>query len=206
MDAVEKHLLSISQIPSNSGHSLHKGTPREAFIMEYLEGHLPSNVAIGKGEIIDAKSNPGQSRNQYDIVIYKRTYPKLNFGGNISGFLIEAVIAAIEVKSNLTQEEFRNAAKAARNSKQLELNFQSAHDNHLSKIKWGDLCMIGSIYSEEKCRSAEVLLKFVPLIKEDVEIMKTFPPAVPSLLFFRHSKGLSGVAGNEPVEEKYFYK
>ena len=54
MDAVEQHLLSISKVPANSGHSLHKGTPREAFIKEYLEGHLPSNVAIGTGEIIDA--------------------------------------------------------------------------------------------------------------------------------------------------------
>ncbi len=122
MDAVERHLLSISQVPANSGHTLHKGTPREAFIKEYLEAHLPSNVAIGTGEIIDANSTPDQSRNQYDIVIYKRSYPKLDFGGGISGFLIESVIATIEVKSNLTQAEFGKAAKAAYNSKQLAPN------------------------------------------------------------------------------------
>jgi len=122
MDAVEKHLLAISAVPANSGHSLHKGTPREAFIREYLDGHLPSNVAIGTGEIIDALSKPGQSRNQYDIVIYRRSYPKLDFGGGISGFLIESVIATIEVKSTLTQTEFGNAAKAARNSKKLVPN------------------------------------------------------------------------------------
>lgn len=126
MDAVEKHLLAISQVPANSGHSLHKGTPREAFIKEYLEGHLPSNVAIGTGEIIDASSEPGQSRNQYDIVIYRRSYPKLDFGGGISGFLIESVIATIEVKSTLTQAEFCNAAKAARNSKMLVPNTVSS--------------------------------------------------------------------------------
>ena len=122
MDAVEQHLLAISKVPANSGHSLHKGTPREAFIKEYLEGHLPSNVAIGTGEIIDASSTPGQQRNQYDIVIYKRSYPKLNFGGGISGFLIESVIATIEVKSDLTQAEFGKAAKAAYNAKQLAPN------------------------------------------------------------------------------------
>ena len=109
MDAAENHLLSISKVPANSGHSLHKGTPREAFIREYLEGHLSSNVAIGTGEIIDANSLSGQARNQYDIVIYKRSYPKLDFGGGITGFLIESVIATIEVKSVLTQAEFGNA-------------------------------------------------------------------------------------------------
>lgn len=126
MDAVEAQLLATSRIPANSGHSLHKGTPREAFIKQYLENHLPSNVAIGSGEIIDAKSLPGQQRNQYDIVIYRRSYPKLDFGGGISGFLVESVIATIEVKSALTQTELGNAAKAARNCKALVPNTVSS--------------------------------------------------------------------------------
>ena len=125
MDAVENQLLATSLIPANSGHSLHKGTPRETFIAQYLEAHLPSNVAIGTGEIIDANSQPGQQRNQYDIVIYKRSFPKLDFGGGISGFLIESVIATIEVKSTLTKDEFGTAAKSAYNSKQLAPNTTS---------------------------------------------------------------------------------
>lgn len=44
MDAVENQLLATSKIPANSGPTLPKGTPREAFIREFLEGHLPSNV------------------------------------------------------------------------------------------------------------------------------------------------------------------
>lgn len=126
MDSVEQHLLAISKIPANSGHTLHKGTPREAFIREYLENHLPSNVAIGTGEIIDANSRPGQRRNQYDIVVYKRSYPKLDFGGGISGFLIESVVATIEVKSVLTQSEFGKAVSAARNAKALTPNTVSS--------------------------------------------------------------------------------
>jgi hypothetical protein len=59
MDAREDALIAISRIPANSGHSLHKGTPREAFIREFLESHLPENVAIGTGEIIDAKTALG---------------------------------------------------------------------------------------------------------------------------------------------------
>ncbi|MBB6246225.1 DUF6602 domain-containing protein [Rhodanobacter sp. A1T4] len=68
MDAKENALIAISRIPANSGHSLHKGTPREAFIREFLQSHLPENVAIGTGEIIDASSQPRAQRNQFDIV------------------------------------------------------------------------------------------------------------------------------------------
>lgn len=119
MDAKENALVAISKIPANSGHSLHKGTPREAFIKEFLQSHLPANVAIGTGEIIDANSQPSQQRNQFDIVIYKNSYPKLDFGGGISGFLIESVIATVEVKSTLGQSDVEQSIKAARNAKTL---------------------------------------------------------------------------------------
>jgi hypothetical protein len=121
-DAIENHLVSISQIPANSGHTLHKGTPREAFVKGYLEQHLSANVAIGTGEIIDANSQPRGSRNQYDIVIYKRNYPKIDFGGGINGFLIESVVATIEVKSILDQSAIDQSIQAARNAKLLTKN------------------------------------------------------------------------------------
>ena len=53
MDAVENHLVQISQIPANSGHTLHIGTPRGAFIKDFLEGHgtdatwIPGQRPIG---------------------------------------------------------------------------------------------------------------------------------------------------------------
>jgi hypothetical protein len=125
MDARENALVAISRIPANSGHSLHKGTPREAFIREFLQSHLPENVAIGTGEIIDANSQPGAQRNQFDIVIYKKNYPKLDFGGDVSGFLIESVIATVEVKSTLNQEGMAQAISAARNAKALTPNVTS---------------------------------------------------------------------------------
>jgi hypothetical protein len=119
MAAREEVLVAISKIQENSGHSLHKGTPREILIREFLETHLPESVAIGTGEIIDANSKPGSQRNQFDIVIYKRNYPKLDFGGGISGFLVESVIATVEVKSTLRKADVRQAVKAARSAKTL---------------------------------------------------------------------------------------
>jgi hypothetical protein len=122
MDARENALVAISRIPANSGHSLHKGTPREAFVREFLQSHLSENVAVGTGEIIDANSQPGAQRNQYDIVIYRKSYPKLDFGGGISGFLIESVIATVEVKSTLSSTDLEQAIKAAKNAKSLVSN------------------------------------------------------------------------------------
>jgi hypothetical protein len=120
MAAVENHLLSISKIPANAGHSLHKGTPREAFIREFLDSHLSERVAIGSGEIIDSDSRPGQKRNQIDIVIYKRDYPKLDFGGGINGFLAESVVATIEVKSILDKAAIKQGVQTARTIKSLK--------------------------------------------------------------------------------------
>jgi hypothetical protein len=120
MKAVEEHLLAISRIPANSGHSLHKGTPREAFIREFLEKHLNSTVKIGTGEIIDSRSKPSEKRNQFDIVIYKQNYPRLDFGGGINGFLAESVVATIEVKSTLDRAGIEQAVRAARAAKLLE--------------------------------------------------------------------------------------
>jgi hypothetical protein len=122
MDAVENSLVHISQIPANSGHTLHRGTPREAFIKEFLEGHLSANVAIGTGEIIDATSTPRAPRNQFDIVIFKNNYPKLDFGGGINGFMIESVVATIEVKSILDQAAIDQSTKAAHAAKTLTPN------------------------------------------------------------------------------------
>jgi integrase len=48
--------------------------------------------------------------------------------------------------------------------------------------------------------------KLVPILEEDVELLKTFPSSIPSLHFFRHVKGVSGVSEGEPFGEKYFYK
>ncbi len=126
MDARERTLLAISQVPANSGHPLHKGTPREAFIKEFLISHLPENVAIGTGEIIDATSAPNAPRNQFDIVIYKKSFPKLDFGGGTSGFLVESVVATVEVKSTLTRDDLLTAIRAARNAKVLVPNFTQA--------------------------------------------------------------------------------
>ena len=126
IDAHEQQLLVTSRIPANSGHTLHKGTPREAFIRQFLQDHLSETIAIGTGEIIDCNSKPREPRNQIDIVLYRRSYPKLDFGGGISGFLAESVVATIEVKSVLDAAAMRQSIQTAKNVKALTRNVTTA--------------------------------------------------------------------------------
>src|SRR6266849_354655 len=113
MDKVERLLISQFEISANSGHPVHKGTPRESFIKEFLEKHLSERVGIGTGEIIDAYSQPKAPKNQIDIVLYRRDYPKIEYGGNICGFLAESVISTISIKSTLKKEHIEEAVKTA---------------------------------------------------------------------------------------------
>lgn len=48
--------------------------------------------------------------------------------------------------------------------------------------------------------------KMVPMLEEDIEILKSMPEGMPELNFFRHVKGVSGVKAGQPFGEKYFYK
>lgn len=126
MAAVEGQLLSISRIPANAGHTLHRGTPREAFIRDFLRGHLSARASIGTGEIIDAASQPREARNQFDIVVYKGDYPRIDLGGGVNAFLAEAVIATIEVKSVLTKEELAAAVTSAARAKRLQRHLSTS--------------------------------------------------------------------------------
>ncbi len=48
--------------------------------------------------------------------------------------------------------------------------------------------------------------KLVPIIDEDIEILKSMPRGLPYLDFFRHVKGISGVTAGQKFGNKYFYK
>lgn len=165
LNAVEQHLLQISKIPANSGHSLHKGTPRESFIKEFLVNHLSEQVAIGTGEIIDANSKPNETRNQIDIVIYKRNYPKIDFGGGVNGFFAESVVATIEVKSTLTKEDLRQATKTARNVKRLQRSITTGFTSGYQPPS-----ILNYVVAYDGPANVETILGWIPEIHEELSI------------------------------------
>lgn len=120
IDSQEENLLSQWKISQSSGHMGNRGTAREHFVAEFLDSHLPQNLSTGTGEVIDANSRPGQSRNQIDVVVYRNSFPKLNINKNINYFLVESVVATIEIKSTLNKKELTKAILAARHIKSLD--------------------------------------------------------------------------------------
>lgn len=48
--------------------------------------------------------------------------------------------------------------------------------------------------------------KVVPLIEEDIDILKGYPRGLPQLHFFRYGSGLRGVTAGSPFGAKVFYK
>lgn len=48
--------------------------------------------------------------------------------------------------------------------------------------------------------------KLVPILEEDVEIIKSFPRGLPDLPFFRHPGGIKGCREGEPFGQRYLWK
>jgi hypothetical protein len=101
-------------------HASDLGTVREHFIQAVLENFLPKTVIVGRGEIIDG-TEQGRS-GQQDIILYRADFPVITSHTSINTYLIEGVIATIEVKSDLSKvglsASFESAAKVKRLEKE----------------------------------------------------------------------------------------
>jgi integrase len=72
------------------------------------------------------------------------------------------------------------------------------------KLKEGDIDRAnGYLYFPHP---KEKKFKAVPILPEDIALLEEFPRAFPSMPFFRHERGISGVTENDPYGIKYFYK
>lgn len=126
INAIEKILVVQSEVAQNAGHPCLRGWPREWFIRDFLESHLPSILEIGHGEIIDQDSAPdppqGEYRPEVDIVIYRRDLPKISYSPDNTAFLSEGVLATMESKSIITKDELAKACRASAAHKSLKRN------------------------------------------------------------------------------------
>lgn len=116
---VESALLAQSELAAASGHSVNQGTVREAFIRDFLASHVAERLGIGTGEVISATSKDGESRNQLDVIVYNRAYPKLHLGAAVDLYLVESVIAILEIKTTLNKKELKTSVNTARRLKRL---------------------------------------------------------------------------------------
>ena len=126
---------------SVSDHSTILGDARESFIRDILEKFLPSSISIGSGQIIDQN---GKRSKQVDVIIYRREFPILKTFGAADVYLIEGVIATIEVKSKLDKDNLIMALENSKSVKKLEPKFLDvslvhAYESYFFKTRQSEL-------------------------------------------------------------------
>lgn len=128
----EEELMQLSRIAGQSGHPVQMGSAREDYIREFLRQHHGESVTIaGPGEIIDSDSQINQMRNQYDVLVVRKDYPRIPLSTFTSAYLVESVIATVEVKSTLTKHELQKSFQSAKALKSLKpsLNLSGLYMN-----------------------------------------------------------------------------
>ena len=87
-------------------HTGEFGTYREGIVRDFLQSFLPQRLAIDTGFVVNAL---GEVSGQIDLVIYDPSLtPPLESKNRQRFFPIETVIAAGEVKSNVSRDEFED--------------------------------------------------------------------------------------------------
>ncbi len=102
-----------------ANHGDIKGYGREALVQEFLATHLPDQVEYLSGEILDANDHRS---GQIDIIVQSKKHPKIPLLGSLHLAFIDSVVAAIEVKSNLTTQHLNASLEQCKKLKALQRN------------------------------------------------------------------------------------
>lgn len=81
----------------------------------------------------------------------------------------------------------------------------SIRPGELIKLKEGNIDTVGGFFTIPS-EDSKTVYKTIPLIQEDIDILKDFTFSFPATPFFRHIGGIQGVLENRPFGVKYFYK
>src|ERR1019366_1568850 len=122
-----EHTLAQARNEAQLQHQGLKGRFRELLIDNLLASWLPPYVLCGTGMIIAAE-NPIRQNTQDDIIIYDKSLaPPILASTNHAPegvFLLNSVIARIEVKSTLTRSDIRTFVRSSKEIAALRLTVQ----------------------------------------------------------------------------------
>tara|TARA_R110001606_G_scaffold63629_2_gene147542 strand:+ start:19145 stop:20011 length:867 start_codon:yes stop_codon:yes gene_type:complete len=113
---IRHELTQASERFSIAEHKDIKGYGREALAREFLKSHIPNMTDFFTGEIIDCKNDRSS---QMDLIIYAAHCPRLPLIDDFHLAFIDAVMAAIEVKSDLHSSALMDCMKASERLKNL---------------------------------------------------------------------------------------
>lgn len=96
---IRDELLHYSMRSGLGSHGDIIGSAREAFIQLFLRRNMPSAIDFGTGQIIDSQD---QRSGQLDLVLRSSFAPTISLVGPLNLFLVDSVIAVMEIKSCLS--------------------------------------------------------------------------------------------------------
>ncbi|MGI0488933.1 DUF6602 domain-containing protein [Pantanalinema rosaneae CENA516] len=99
-------------LSGQTADSLTLGEDREYFIQTVLNRSLPRNIFVDRGVIVSTDENSRSvESNPQDIILYRSDFPVMSGLFGSRRFFSEGVVASIEIKSFLNENEFRRAIK-----------------------------------------------------------------------------------------------
>jgi hypothetical protein len=130
---ISKSLSAQAEVAGGSGHAPTTGRIRELIIQKFLRPHLPKELEIRSGVIIDST---GRRSNQQDCVILDTRMPLVDIGSDSEALLIaESVIATVEVKSFLNKQELIASLEASASTKKLVRKGEQVYRKGPAKIQ-----------------------------------------------------------------------
>lgn len=105
-DTLEVILERQAKLAGLLDHGVMMGNAREFFVANVLKSVLPPSLHIGTGKIIDVKGNTSK---QVDVIIYDPQFPVMETSKGQGMYLVDGVIAAIEIKSTLDKQKLWDA-------------------------------------------------------------------------------------------------
>jgi len=110
-------IAAQAAIAGGTGHCVTTGKIREIIAHKFLRPHLPTNIDIKSGVIIDQNGNRSA---QQDCVLLDNRLPLVDVGSDFDALLIaESVIATIEIKSDLNKSELLTSLESSALTKSL---------------------------------------------------------------------------------------
>lgn len=103
MSLASKELeLSLQKVRAGVNHNLSTGQSLEEAVRVFLRKHLPTNVSVAQGQIIDST---GAISKQLDVILYDPQATPILYTSEEEGHRlvpVEGVLGVVEVKTNLT--------------------------------------------------------------------------------------------------------
>ncbi len=163
-ERIQTRLEAAGQAAKSFHHGLNRGLIREAFIREFLSDNISEFWGVGTGEIFHREAKEEDARNQIDIVIHNKRYPKLPLSAGIDLFFIETVSSVIEIKSHLTKESVKQAAAAAKRIKGLA-SFEPQRLNPTGMVK--NPRPYAFMFAYEGPANIETVLRWMKAVSEE---------------------------------------